>query len=159
MQSLEHGARERHEITIGGSRDGRCSRTGLNIVQTPGAYRARRHHPVMMTRTMAPSVYDIAKVECTTKSVVTNRPVAAYRGAGRPEAVAAIERAMDLFALRPGSIRSRSGGRTSCRSSRATHEPMGAVLRRRRLEGALDAVLERAGYAELQPEQHGDVFA
>ena len=52
---------------------------------------------------MAPSVYDIPRVECVTKSVVTNTtPVAAYRGAGRPEATAAIERAMDLFAAEIG---------------------------------------------------------
>ena len=59
--------------------------------------------PVMMTRTMAPGVYDIARVECSARSVVTNTvPVVAYRGAGRPEATAAIERAMDLFAAELG---------------------------------------------------------
>jgi carbon-monoxide dehydrogenase large subunit len=104
MQSLEHGRAQRHEITIGGTREGDVQAYRLRIVQDAGAYPGFASIiPVLMTRTMAPTVYDIPRVECVTKSVVTNTtPVAAYRGAGRPEAVAAIERAMDLFALEVG---------------------------------------------------------
>jgi carbon-monoxide dehydrogenase large subunit len=52
---------------------------------------------------MSQGVYDIEKMECRTTSVVTNTtPIVAYRGAGRPEATAAIERAMDLFAAEIG---------------------------------------------------------
>jgi len=52
---------------------------------------------------MAQGVYDIEKMECRTTSVVTNTtPIVAYRGAGRPEATAAIERAMDMFAAEIG---------------------------------------------------------
>ena len=56
-----------------------------------------------MTRPMASGVYAIPNIECRTTSVVTNTtPIVAYRGAGRPEATAAIERAMDLFAAEIG---------------------------------------------------------
>ena len=56
-----------------------------------------------MTRPMASAVYDIPNIECRTISVVTNTtPTVAYRGAGRPEATAAAERAMDLFAREIG---------------------------------------------------------
>jgi carbon-monoxide dehydrogenase large subunit len=56
-----------------------------------------------MTRPMASGVYDIPKIEVRTTSVATNTtPVVAYRGAGRPEATAAIERAMDMFAAEIG---------------------------------------------------------
>ena len=52
---------------------------------------------------MASGVYDIPKIETAAKSVVTNTtPIVAFRGAGRPEATAAIERAMDLFAAEIG---------------------------------------------------------
>jgi carbon-monoxide dehydrogenase large subunit len=52
---------------------------------------------------MAPGVYHIPRVETRALSVVTNTtPVGAYRGAGRPEATAALERAMDLFAVEVG---------------------------------------------------------
>ncbi|NBW91480.1 MAG: xanthine dehydrogenase family protein molybdopterin-binding subunit, partial [Actinobacteria bacterium] len=51
----------------------------------------------------ASGVYDIPKIEIRTTSVATNTtPVVAYRGAGRPEATAAVERAMDMFAAEIG---------------------------------------------------------
>ena len=156
MQSLEHGRAQQHEITIGGTRDGDVLAYRLKIVQDAGAYPGFASIiPMMMTRTMAPSVYDIPKVECVTKSVVTNTtPVAAYRGAGRPEAVAAIERAMDLFALEigldPVEVRRRN---LLPRFMEPYTSAMGAVYDVGDYEGALDAVLERAGYDELRSEQ------
>ena len=52
---------------------------------------------------MAVGVYRFPKVETRSRAVVTNTtPVAAYRGAGRPEATAAVERAMDRFAAEIG---------------------------------------------------------
>ncbi len=156
MQALEHGRAQHHEITIGGTRDGDVQAYRLNIVQDAGAYPGFASIiPVLMTRTMAPSVYDIPKVECVTKSVVTNTtPVAAYRGAGRPEAVAAIERAMDLFALETGldpvEVRRRN---LVPPFSEPMTTVMGAVYDVGDYVGALDAVLERAGYDELRAEQ------
>jgi carbon-monoxide dehydrogenase large subunit len=156
MQSLEHGRAQRHEVTIGGTRDGRVLAYRLSIVQDAGAYPGfAAIIPVMMTRTMAPSVYDIARVECTARSVVTNTtPVAAYRGAGRPEAVAAIERAMDLFALETGidpvEIRRKN---LLAPFSEPHTTAMGAVYDVGDYVGALDAVLERADYKELRAEQ------
>jgi aerobic carbon-monoxide dehydrogenase large subunit len=48
-------------------------------------------------------VYDIARVETRARVVATTTTsTGAYRGAGRPEATAAIERAMDLFAAEIG---------------------------------------------------------
>jgi len=46
-----------------------------------------------MTRMMTSGPYKIPRAECASYSVVTNStPTTAYRGAGRPEATAAIER-------------------------------------------------------------------
>jgi carbon-monoxide dehydrogenase large subunit len=156
MQSLEHGRAQRHEITIGGTRDGDVQAYRLKIVQDAGAYPGFASIiPVLMTRMMAPTVYDIPRVECVTKSVVTNTtPVAAYRGAGRPEAVAAIERAMDLYAceigLDPVDVRRRN---LVPPFSEPITTAMGAVYDVGDYEGALDAVLEAAGYKELRAEQ------
>ena len=56
-----------------------------------------------MTMRMMTGVYDIPNVGFRGVSVVTNTtPTVAYRGAGRPEAAAAIERAVDLFAVEIG---------------------------------------------------------
>ncbi len=52
---------------------------------------------------MTTGPYEIPKAEAVATVVVTNTtPIGAYRGAGRPEATAAIERAMDLFAAEIG---------------------------------------------------------
>jgi carbon-monoxide dehydrogenase large subunit len=156
MQSLEHGRAQRHEITIGGTRDGDVQAYRLKIVQDAGAYPGFASIiPVLMTRMMAPTVYDIPRVECVTKSVVTNTtPVAAYRGAGRPEAAAAIERAMDLYAseigLDPVDVRRRN---LVPPFSEPITTAMGAVYDVGDYEGALDAVLDAAGYKELRAEQ------
>jgi carbon-monoxide dehydrogenase large subunit len=156
MQSLEHGRAQRHEITIGGTRDGDVQAYQLKIVQDAGAYPGFASIiPALMTRHMAPSVYDIPRVECVTKSVVTNTtPVAAYRGAGRPEAVAAIERAMDLFAaeigLDPVEVRRRN---LLPPFTEPITTAMGAVYDVGDYGGALDAVLAAAGYDELRAEQ------
>jgi aerobic carbon-monoxide dehydrogenase large subunit len=156
MQSLEHGRAQRHEITIGGTRDGDVQAYRLKIVQDAGAYPGfAAIIPVLMTRAMAPSVYDIPRVECVTKSVVTNTtPVAAYRGAGRPEAVAAIERAMDLFAfelgLDPCDVRRRN---LLPPFTEPFTTSMGSVYDVGAYEQALDAVLDAAGYADLRAEQ------
>ena len=72
-------------------------------MQDAGAYPGLGAFLPFMTRTMASGVYDIPTVQFNAKSVVTNTtPTVAYRGAGRPEATAAIERAMDLFAAEIG---------------------------------------------------------
>jgi aerobic carbon-monoxide dehydrogenase large subunit len=156
MQSLEHGRAQRHEITIGGTRDGDVQAYKLKIVQDSGAYPGFASIiPALMTRHMAPSVYDIPRVECVTKSVVTNTtPVAAYRGAGRPEAVTAIERAMDLFAgeigMDPVELRKRN---LLPPFTEPITTAMGAVYDVGDYRGALDAVLDAAGYEELRAEQ------
>jgi carbon-monoxide dehydrogenase large subunit len=104
---------------------------------------------------MASGPYDIPVVQTGYEVVVTNAtPIAAYRGAGRPEATAAIERAVDEFAaaigmdpaqvrrinlVAPGKFPYTSGG--------------GAVYDTGEYVAALDKVLEGAGYAGLRAEQ------
>jgi len=156
MQTLEHGRAQHHEVTIGGTREGDVQAYRLRIVQDAGAYPGfGALLPAMMTRPMAPTVYAIPAVECSTKSVVTNTaPVAAYRGAGRPEAVAAIERAMDLFAaeigMDPVAVRRRN---LIPPFSEPYTTSMGTVYDVGNFEGALDRVLEAADYGALRTEQ------
>src|SRR5438477_7598727 len=108
-----------------------------------------------MTRTMLSGVYAIPKVQFNSVSVVTNTtPTVAYRGAGRPEATAAIERAMDLFAaelgLDPVEVRRRN---LIPRDAFPYTTPAGTVYDIGDYEKALDLVLEAAGYGELKAEQ------
>jgi len=156
MQTLEHGRAQHHEVAIGGSRDGKVEAYRLRVLQDAGAYPGfGAIIPALMTRTMAPTVYDIERVECVTKSVVTNTaPVGAYRGAGRPEAVAAIERAMDLYAaeigLDPVELRRRN---LLPPFSEPLTTTMGAVYDVGDYERALSKVVEHADYGALREEQ------
>ncbi len=104
MVGLGHGRAQLQYITIGGTKEGRVTAYQLNAIQDSGGWvDVGTVLAPFMTRPMAQGVYDIEKMECRTTSVVTNTtPIVAYRGAGRPEATAAIERAMDLFAAEIG---------------------------------------------------------
>ena len=101
--SATAGPRSR-TITIGGSRDGKVTHYRLQVLQDSGAFADMGTILApFMTRPMSSGVYAIPNIECRTTSVVTNTtPTVAYRGAGRPEATAAIERAMDMFAAEIG---------------------------------------------------------
>ncbi|GGB19003.1 carbon-monoxide dehydrogenase large subunit [Flexivirga endophytica] len=55
--------------------------------------------PIHMTALMVPGVYDVPVVSYGAASAVTNTaPMGAFRGAGRPEAAAHLERMMDIAA-------------------------------------------------------------
>ncbi|BBG05016.1 carbon-monoxide dehydrogenase large subunit [Pseudonocardia saturnea] len=103
MTGMVQGRAQRQTITIGGTRAGKVTHYRLDVVQDLGAYPRLGTFLPMFTRMMAPGTYDIENVDSRARAVVTNTTsIAAYRGAGRPEATAAIERAMDLFAAEIG---------------------------------------------------------
>ena len=155
MTAMGHGRGQIQHVTIGGRRDGRITAYKLEVLQDAGAYPAMGALLPWMTRMMTSGVYDLTNVEFSSTSVVTSTtPLVAYRGAGRPEAAAALERAVDLFAteigMDPAEVRrvnvlapdafpytTRTGTEYDC----------GDYAR------ALDLALESAGYAELRAEQ------
>ena len=103
MVAMTHGRAQIQTVTVGGSREGKVLAYRIEVLQDSGAYPRFGALLPMLTGLMAPGVYDIPKVAWGFRSVVTNTtPVGAYRGAGRPEATAAIERAMDVFAAEVG---------------------------------------------------------
>lgn len=103
MLGLYHGRGQVQTLRLGGSSDGRLAAYELEIVQDAGAYPSLGAWLPNLTMMMAPGTYDIQRVRARSQSVVTNTtPVNAYRGAGRPEATAAIERMIDIYARRVG---------------------------------------------------------
>jgi aerobic carbon-monoxide dehydrogenase large subunit len=155
MVAMTHGRAQVQTVTIGGDRSGRVRAYRLDIVQDSGAYPRIGALLPTLTQLMAPGVYDIERVDSSFRSVVTNTtPVGAYRGAGRPEATAAIERAMDLFAAEvgvdPAEVRRLNllPAFTEPQRSRA-----GALYDSGDYPMALDAVLAAADYAALRAEQ------
>jgi aerobic carbon-monoxide dehydrogenase large subunit len=156
MTNLGHGRAQVQDVTIGGSRDGDVQAYRLTIAADVGAYpNIGTILPAFMTRTMASAVYDIPKMECSAKSVVTNTTaIVAYRGAGRPEATAAMERAMDMFALEigmdPVDVRRKN---LVAKFDEAHTTPMGTAYDCGDYEGALDKALAAADYKGLRAKQ------
>jgi carbon-monoxide dehydrogenase large subunit len=155
MVSMPHGRGQANLIEIGGQRDGTVDAYRLTVLQDAGAYPSMGAVLVFLTRAMAQGTYAIDRVECNVKAVVTNTTVTeAYRGAGRPEASAAIERAMDLFAaeigMDPAEVR-RINLIPADQFPYSTKTD--AVYDCGDYEGALDRALDAAGYAELRAEQ------
>jgi carbon-monoxide dehydrogenase large subunit len=104
MTALGHGRAQIQFVTIGGTKAGKVTHYQMHVLQDSGAWvDVGAVLAPFMTRPMASGVYDIPNIEVRTTSIATNTtPVVAYRGAGRPEATAAIERAMDMFAAEIG---------------------------------------------------------
>ncbi len=104
MTGLVHGRGQVQHVTIGGSRDGRVLAYSTHVIQDSGAYPMGGAGLPGNTKVMLTGCYDIASVGFRATSVATNTtPTGAYRGAGRPEAAAAIERAIDAFAAEIGA--------------------------------------------------------
>ncbi len=155
MLGIAHGRGQIFEATIGGSHEGRIQCYQLRVAQDSGAYPEIGTMLPFMTHLMTSGVYDIEHVSYQADSVVTNTlPVGAYRGAGRPEAAAAIERMVDVFAaecgIDPGEVRRRNFLRPE---AFPLTTPTGAKMDTGEYEKALDLALAAAGYDELRAEQ------
>jgi carbon-monoxide dehydrogenase large subunit len=155
MVGLGHGRAQVQEITLAGTRDGKLVAYDMSVIQDSGAYPNMGALLPSMTRIMLSGVYDIQRATFGSRSVVTNTtPIVSYRGAGRPEAAAAIERAIDMFAaevgLDPAEVRRRNFLRPF---SEPIKTVMGAPYDCGDYERALDLALEQAGYTELRAEQ------
>jgi aerobic carbon-monoxide dehydrogenase large subunit len=155
MRAMGHGRAQVQHVEMGGSRDGTIQAFRLNVLQDAGAYPAIGAVLPFMTRMMASGVYDIPKVECNAKSIVTTTAsTVAYRGAGRPEATAAIERAAARFAVEIGMDPAEVRRKNLIGVDRFPFTtPMGTVYDIGDYEKSLDLVLEAAGYADLRAEQ------
>ncbi len=155
LLGMVHGRAQQHTIRIGGTRDGRILAYHLDIVQDCGAYPRFGLFLPTLTQLMASGVYDLPYCGASYRVVLTNTtPISAYRGAGRPEATAAIERAVDLFAaeigLDPAEVRRRN---LVPPDAFPYTTPGGAVYDTGEYAAALDKVLAAAGYPELRADQ------
>ena len=103
LTSSVHGRAQSQRLRLGGTRAGRITHYELDIVQDAGAYPMIGAFLPTYTRKVFTGCYRIANASISGRSYVTNTaPVTAYRGAGRPEAIFAIERAVDLYAAKTG---------------------------------------------------------
>ena len=155
MVGLHHGRGVEMSFTIGGTSDGQLLAYRLELLQDTGAYPGLSAFLPNLTGLMASGVYAIPRIETEGVSVVTTTtPLTAFRGAGRPEASQAIERAVDAFAaaagLDPVEVRRRnliaSDAFPYTTASHATYDSGD-------YQAALDLLLEAVDLGELRAEQ------
>ena len=155
MTGMLHGRAQLQTITIGGNRDGDVLAYRIDVLADAGAYPRLGVFLPWFTRMMAPGVYDIPKVESRARVLATTTTsTGAYRGAGRPEATAAIERAMDLFAAEIGKDPAEVRRRNLVAADKFPFTTKGgAVYDSGEYARALDQVLAAGGYQQLRAEQ------
>lgn len=103
MTGLGHSRNQRQEVKITGKADGTITALDAHIITDCGAYPIAAAHMAKNTGVMLPGPLAIDQVTWRTTAVVTNTtPMVAYRGAGRPESGALLDRAVDLFAAEVG---------------------------------------------------------
>ncbi len=155
LLNMTHGRAQVQRVALGAKRDGTITGLRVEVVADAGAYPHVGAWLPDYTRLMCTGTYRIPRVAFSARSMVTNTaPVGAYRGAGRPEATAFLERSMDLLARRldidPVEIRRRN----LLESHNANHvTPSGAVYDSGDYRGTLDQVVEASGYEDLRREQ------
>ena len=154
MLGLNHGRAQVQRVQIGAMRDGTLVGLRAELVADMGAYPLGAFLPVT-TGEMAAGVYRWPAIAYRGWAVVTTAtPVMAYRGAGRPEAAAMVERAMDMLAaeldMDPVALRRRNlvdADAFPFRTATGTTYDTGDYPK------ALDAALAAAGYDDLRAEQ------
>src|SRR6202012_2671024 len=155
LVGLTHGRAQQHRVPMGGARDGTIQAYRLEILQDCGAYPKIGAFLPSLTILMTPGPYNIPRAESWAHAVVTNTtPIGAYRGAGRPEAAAAIDRAIDLFASAAGVDPAEVRRRNLLPKFTEPHKTeFGAVYDSGDYVTALERALEAADYPGLLAEQ------
>ncbi|HEY7488108.1 MAG TPA: xanthine dehydrogenase family protein molybdopterin-binding subunit [Streptosporangiaceae bacterium] len=114
MVAMPHGRGQVQYVELGLSRDGTIMGLRCRMVGDAGAYAGFGGAMVLgPTYTMAQGVYRIPAIGYDAVAALTNTtPMGAFRGAGRPEAAAYLERIMDMAAaelkMDPVQIRRRN---------------------------------------------------
>ncbi len=154
---MYHGRAQEQDVDVAYDDDGKLLALRVRVTQDQGAYPDPTGMGLpVLTTAMAAGCYKIPKVAISWRNVVTNTtPVAAYRGAGRPEASYLIERIVDLVAdqsgIDPVEVRRRNFIPTD-EFPYATHSPL-AVYDSGNFAGAMTELLTLFDYDALKAEQ------
>ena len=155
LVAMTHGRDQVQHVSVGARRDGTLVGLEADILLNAGAYPGiLGSGSALYTGQMAPGVYEFPHAHVRVRSAATNTTtVSAYRGAGRPEAVSLIERAMDMLAMElemdPAELRRRNliAGEFPYNTKTGLVYDSGDYRR------ALDLALDAIGYDSLRAEQ------
>ena len=155
LVGMTHGRGQVQHVELGATRDGRLVGMRARVVADIGAYPAIAVLLPFLTGQMSAGVYKVPAIDYEAHCVVTNTtPLAAYRGAGRPEAAAMVERAMDMLAVELNMDPAELRRRNLIPPDQFPHTTAGgATYDSGEYERALDKLLEISSYAELRTEQ------
>jgi carbon-monoxide dehydrogenase large subunit len=154
--SMPHGRGQIQYVELGLTRDGFFTGLRCRVVGDAGAYAGFGGVlPMGSTRSMAQGVYRIPAIGFDVAVALTNTtPMGAFRGAGRPEATALLERIVDMAAdeigMDPVELRRQNligDDEFPYRTRMGTTYDIGAYAT------ALDAALEAADYQAMRAEQ------
>jgi carbon-monoxide dehydrogenase large subunit len=150
---MPHGRGQVQHGALGLRRDGTFTGIWAELLGDAGAYPTVGALIPNATLAMVAGTYAVTRAAGHARSVVTNTtPMGAYRGAGRPEASALVERLVDLAAAElgvdPVELRRRN---LIDRFPHAT--PTGMTYDSGDYHACLDGAVERIGYEQVRKEQ------
>jgi carbon-monoxide dehydrogenase large subunit len=155
MVAMVQGRGQVQHVELGVKNDGTITALRARVVGESGAYPATGAFLPFFTQMMSQGVYQIPKIDFGFQTAITNTTTTgAYRGAGRPEATALLERVLDAAArelgVDPIDIRRRN---FIPPESFPYTTLTGAGYDTGEYAKALDAVVAAAGYESLRAEQ------
>ncbi|MDH6118829.1 carbon-monoxide dehydrogenase large subunit [Kitasatospora sp. GAS204A] len=155
MLVATRGRGQDQRVRLAADAEGRLLGYELKIDADVGAYPHLGAGLPMQTAWLATGPYTTPQVHATVRSVLTNTMMTyPYRGAGRPEATIALERAMDVMArqlrLDPAELRRRN---FIPPESFPYRTPTGRCYDSGNYVAALDLALETLGYDKWRAEQ------
>jgi len=155
MKMLLHGRGQIQYAELGCRPDGTFTSMRVRLVNDAGAYPSVGAHLPGLTKNMTQGTYALDAIQFDIATAVTNTTaVGAYRGAGRPEATAMLERLIDQTAIELGidpiEIRRKN---LLADDVFPFQTMMGPVYDSGRYELTLDQAVEASGYHGLRAEQ------
>ena len=149
-----HGRSQVADVEVAFDDEGKILGLRLHVIGELGAY-PPFYDIAHLTGLMATGNYHIPAVHFKASNVLTHTiAVAAYRGAGRPEAIYYIERAIDMIAaelaMDPADVRRRNYIKPEQFPYKT---PTGSTYDTGEYEQNLDTALQTANYSQLRGEQ------
>jgi carbon-monoxide dehydrogenase large subunit len=154
MVATTHGRAQMSEWEAAVQPDGTITALRMRVLADLGAYPVAPDIP-LLTGQMGVGVYRVPEVDQEITCVFTNTtPVAAYRGAGRPEAAYYLERLMDVIAGELGLDRLEVRRKNFIAPDAFPYKtPTGHIYDSGEYDRALAKALEVSNYAALREEQ------
>ncbi len=155
MVALCHSRGQVQYVELGLTNDGTITGMRVRLVGDAGAYPNVGAFLPAGTKRMSNGTYNIPKIRFDiVVPVTTTTPMGAYRGAGRPEAAALLERAVDHAALELGIDPLEIRRRNFLRPDQFPFKTLtGITYDSGEYTRALDLAADHIGYDELRAEQ------